>query len=87
MNFPTLAALLVAQVLAGVAVYRWGYGRGNEEGDRAGFIRGMRSHEAVRKIAATTDGPFIVETGRERLLRATPDEVDAMFGPRGVVPR
>lgn len=85
MNFSVLAAFLVAQVLAGVAAYRWGYGRGNEEGDRTGFIRGMRSHEAVRKLAETTDGPFIVDTGRERLLRATPDEVDAMFGPRGVM--
>ena len=82
----TTAAVVAALVIS-LLCYRWGYRAGAEAMGRMEFARGLRCGWNSRPIFDGPDAPKIVRCGNRELLRATPEEIDACFGPRGVVPR
>lgn len=67
---------IAAQLLACWACYRWGYDSATDTVGPLEFRRGLNVGRAGTPYPERTDGA---------LLRATPAEIDACFGPRGVV--
>lgn len=72
----TALALSLLAVLLNALCYRWGYKAGAEAMGRMEFARGLRVGWQSRPAREITDGP---------LVRATAEEINAHFGPRGVV--